>query len=177
MTDLPDDEPQPGSRASMEQTAQLDSAMATARRNLSALNAQDHPSCKAPGWTASRLHRPSTRSLTGTAGVKVSMPPRPATPGPTPTTSGERPTPANVHRGSDFADQRSSGRSSASLMQARIASMRSLSSSMLGSRPSTSWKSSSRSEHHVVTKLAVATLAVRRLASGRDPRQSLAPST
>jgi hypothetical protein len=62
-------------------------------------------------------------------------------------------------------------------MQARIASMRSLSSSMLGSRPSTSWKSSSRSEHHVVTKLAVATLAVRRLASGRDPRQSLAPST
>jgi hypothetical protein len=29
MTDLPDDEPQPGSRAWMEQTAQLDSAMAT----------------------------------------------------------------------------------------------------------------------------------------------------
>lgn len=42
MTDLPDDEPQPGSRAWMEQTAQLDSAMATARRYLSALNAQDH---------------------------------------------------------------------------------------------------------------------------------------
>jgi hypothetical protein len=35
MTDLPDDEPQPGSRAWMEQTAQLDSAMATARRYLS----------------------------------------------------------------------------------------------------------------------------------------------
>ena len=62
------------------------------------------------------------------------MPPGPATPGPTPTTSGDRPTPDNVHRGSDFADQRSSGRSSASLMQACIASMRSLSSSMLGSR-------------------------------------------
>ena len=114
MTDLPDDEPQPGSRAWMEQTAQLDSAMATARRYLSALNAQDHPACNAPGWTASRLHRPSTRSLTGTAGVKVSMPPGPATPGPTPTTSGERPTPDNVHRGSlcrsahrpDYADDR-----------------------------------------------------------------------
>jgi hypothetical protein len=47
MTDLPDDEPQPGSRAWMEQTAQLDSAMATARRYLSALNAQDHPACNA----------------------------------------------------------------------------------------------------------------------------------
>ena len=45
MTDLPDDEPQPGSRAWMEQTAQLDSAMATARRYLAALNAQDHPAC------------------------------------------------------------------------------------------------------------------------------------
>ena len=41
------DEPQPGSRAWMEQTAQLDSAMATARRYLSALNAQDHPACNA----------------------------------------------------------------------------------------------------------------------------------
>lgn len=47
MTDLPDDEPQPGSRAWMEQTAQLDSAMATARCYLSALNAQDHPACNA----------------------------------------------------------------------------------------------------------------------------------
>ena len=47
MTDLPDDEPQPGSRAWMDQTAQLDSAMVTARRYLSALNAQDHPACNA----------------------------------------------------------------------------------------------------------------------------------
>ncbi len=47
MTDLPDDEPQPGSRAWMEQTAQLDSAMATARRYLSALSAQDHQACNA----------------------------------------------------------------------------------------------------------------------------------
>ncbi|HET9566420.1 MAG TPA: hypothetical protein VFP27_18400, partial [Mycobacterium sp.] len=36
MTDLPDDEPQPGSRAWMQQTAELDSAMATARRYLRA---------------------------------------------------------------------------------------------------------------------------------------------
>ena len=47
MTDLPDDEAQPGSRAWMDQTAQLDSAMVTARRYLSALNAQDHPACNA----------------------------------------------------------------------------------------------------------------------------------
>ena len=48
MTDLPDDQPQPGSRrAWMEQTAQLDSAMATARRYLSALSAQDHQVCNA----------------------------------------------------------------------------------------------------------------------------------
>ena len=47
MTDLPDDEPQPGSRAWREQTAQLDSAMATARRYLSALAAEDHDACSA----------------------------------------------------------------------------------------------------------------------------------
>jgi hypothetical protein len=47
MTDLPDDEAQPGSRAWIEQTAQLDNAMATARCYLSALNAQDHPACNA----------------------------------------------------------------------------------------------------------------------------------
>src|SRR6476646_787029 len=51
----------------------------------------------------------------------------------------DRPPPTFIG-GSVFADQRSSGRSSASLMQACIASMCSLSSSMLGSRLSTSWK-------------------------------------